>query len=119
MDALWQTRLGRISTQILNEFYVTATRKLNPSLPIEVARGDVRDLDLWRPTPVTVDLLADAWDVEDRYDFSLWDSLVVAAAKSAGCAFLLTEDLQDGQDLDGVRVVNPFAHDPESVLGEA
>jgi predicted nucleic acid-binding protein len=52
-----------------------------------------------------------AWRVQDHYRISFWDSLVVAAAQRAGCR-ILTEDLQDGQDFDGVIVVNPFRYPP-------
>lgn len=60
-------------------------------------------------------LLETAWRLQDRYDFSFWDTLIVAAAQAAGCRYLLTEDLQDGQDLDGIQVLNPFRHAPESL----
>jgi len=56
------------------------------------------------------------WKLQDRYQLSFGDSLIVAAAKAAACGFLLTEDLQDGQKLDGVEVVNPFLRGPASVL---
>jgi predicted nucleic acid-binding protein len=60
-------------------------------------------------------ILERGWKIQDRYGLSFWDSLIVAAAKSAGCRYLLTEDLQTGQDLDGVTVVHPFLSDPESL----
>jgi predicted nucleic acid-binding protein len=56
------------------------------------------------------------WKLQDRYQLSFWDSLIVAAAKTASCGFLLTEDWQDGQKWDGVKVVNPFLREPASVL---
>lgn len=56
------------------------------------------------------------WKLQDRYQLSFLDSLIVAAAKTAACGFLLTEDLRDGQKLDGVEVVNPFLRGPASVL---
>jgi len=61
-------------------------------------------------------LLELGWKLQDRYQFSYWDSLIVAAAKVASCAYLLTEDLQAGQNLDGIEVVNPFSSDPNAVL---
>ncbi len=59
-----------------------------------------------------LDLIEDAWAVEDRYGFSFWDAMIVAAARRLGCATLLTEDLQDGQELGGVVVRSPFTHHP-------
>jgi len=56
-----------------------------------------------------------SWRIQERYQLSFWDALVVAAAKAASCRYLLTEDLQAGQDLDGLVVVNPFLDDPESL----
>lgn len=116
MSALWASRLGRTSVQVLNEYYVTVTRKLAPALPAEDARGDVSDLRAWRPVPVSAGLLGAAFDAEDRFGLSYWDSLIVAAAQAAGCDYLLTEDLQDGQRLDSVIVVDPFSHRPETLL---
>lgn len=113
MDWLWRTRSGRVSVQVLNEYYVTLTRKLKPGLPLALARADIVDLWAWRPQPIDTELMHVAWAVQDRFGLSFWDSLVVAAAKAAACEHLLTEDLQDGQDLDGVRVLNPFTHGPD------
>ncbi len=61
-------------------------------------------------------LLESGWRLQDRYRLSYWDALIVAAAKAAACGYLLTEDLQAGQKLDGIEVVNPFLRGPESVL---
>ncbi len=116
MSALWASRLGRTSVQVLNEYYVTVTRKLAPGLAPSYARADVDDLRAWMPVPVGAGLLDSAFAAEDRFGLSYWDCLIVAAAQAAGCDHLLTEDLQDGQRLDTVTVVNPFAHRPETIL---
>lgn len=60
-----------------------------------------------------------AWAIQDRYGFAWWDSLIVASALVGRCGYLLSEDLQDGQRIDGLEILNPFEHDPSSVLGEA
>jgi predicted nucleic acid-binding protein len=112
LDHLWETRAGRLSYQVLQEYYVTVTRKLQPGLPPSDARADVRDLLTWRPVPVQADLLEAAWRVEARGAVSFWDALVLAAARTAGCTHLLTEDLADGRRLGGVTVASPFAHEP-------
>ena len=111
---LWKSRLGRVSFQVLNEFYVNAVR-LKPAASDE-ARAEVRDLLAWNPVVVDAAVIERGWKLQDRYQLSFWDSLIVAAAKTAACGFLLTEDLQDGQKLDGVEVVNPFLRRPASVL---
>jgi len=115
MAFLWNARSGRLSTQVLNEFCVTVTQKLKPGLDREVARDEVRSLFAWRPVPTDRLAIEGAWRIQDRYGLSIWDSLVVSAALLAGCRYLLSEDLQDGQALDGLRVVDPFAHRPEEL----
>lgn len=105
---LWELETGRLSAQVLREYYVTVTQRLDPGLPADEARADVVALRAWKPLFPAPDIFEDAWGVEDRYGFSFRDSLVVAAARRLGCATLLTEDLQDGQDLDGLVVRNPF-----------
>ena len=108
---LWKSRTGRTSFQVLQEFYVKVTQKW-PAARDE-ARAEVRDLLAWRPLAVDAALLEQGWKIQDRYRLSFWDSLIVAAAKSAACRYLLTEDLQADQNVDGVTVVNPFLRDPD------
>lgn len=115
LDTLWRRQRGRLSHQILHEYYVAATRKLQPGLDRETARADVRDLMAWRPVGLDSAMLDDAWELEARYGLSFWDSLIVAGARAAGCRYLLTEDLQHGQDLDGMAVVDPFALEPQDL----
>lgn len=111
---LWKSRRGRISFQVLGEFYVNAVRK-QPSVR-EEARAEIRDLLAWRPVVSDAALLERGWKLQDRYQLSYWDALIVAAASAASCRYLLTEDLQTGQKLDGIEVVNPFLRAPDSVL---
>jgi predicted nucleic acid-binding protein len=111
---LWKSRRGRVSFQVLGEFYVNAVRK-RPAAR-EEARAEVRDLLAWNPVVADAALLERGWKLQDRYGLSYWDALIVAAAKAASCRYLLTEDLQAGQKLDGIEVVNPFLRDPQSVL---
>lgn len=115
LEHLWETRRGRISFQVLSELYVTVTRKLNPGLDQETARRAVQALHAWQPVPIDEKVLGGAWVTQDRFGLSWWDSLIVAAAKLAGASYLLTEDLQHGQDLDGLRVVNPFLASPDNL----
>lgn len=109
---LWESRLGRVSVQVLHEYYVTVTAKLDPGLPTEEAREDILALGSWSPLALTIQLAEKAWDAQDRWGFSFWDSLIVASAQTQRCGTLLTEDLSHGQDLDGLRVVSPFVEAP-------
>jgi predicted nucleic acid-binding protein len=117
LERLWRERTGRLSFQVLSEFYVVVTAKLSPGLDPEQARADVRALMAWEPVAVGRRALEAAWTVQKGCRLSWWDALIVAAARLQGCRHLLTEDLAAGQDLDGVTVVNPFVAAPEEVLG--
>jgi predicted nucleic acid-binding protein len=114
LSGLWKTRRGRLSLQVIHEFYAKVCQK-NPSVR-DQARAEARALFAWRPIAMDTLLVEDAWKLQDRYQLSFWDGLIVAAAKSITCSVLLTEDLQSGQDFEGLLVVNPFTTDPQSVL---
>lgn len=95
-----------LSTQVLQEFFVNAIRM---GLPPDIARrrvGELADTDV---VQVTKELIVSAIDLHRLYQVSFWDALILRAARSGGCAMVLSEDLNDGQDYDGVRVENPFA----------
>jgi predicted nucleic acid-binding protein len=115
LQVLWQRRCGRLSMQVLNEFYVNATRKLRPAMPAGDARAEVRRYQRWQPWINDHATVETAWALESRYQLNFWDALMAAAALQQGCDLLLTEDLQHGQQLDGVRVVNPFVLGPETL----
>jgi predicted nucleic acid-binding protein len=116
MAHLWQTREGRLSHQVLAEFYVTVTAKLRPGMSADAARRDVRALAAWRPIPVDSAVMEGAWLLQDRFGLSWWDALIAGSAQAAECPILLSEDFQAGQDFGGVRVVSPFEAVPRQVL---
>ena len=113
LQALWTKRCGRTSTQVLNEFYANATKKLKPAMPAGDARAEVRRYQRWQPWVLDHATVETAWAVESRFGFSYWDSLIVAAAKAQGCRYLLTEDLQHEQIIDSVQILNPFLVGPD------
>jgi len=106
---LWRSRAGRLSFQILLELYSVLTRKLTPGFDESEAREIVRELTAWQPVLVDLTVVERAWFLQKDHLLSWWDALVVAAAQTCECRVLLTEDLQDGQVFDSVRVVSPFA----------
>ena len=108
LKMLWQQQCGRTSVQVLNELYVTLTRKLAHALRANEAWDIVHALMAWEPQPVDRDLLRCAREIEQRYRIGWWDSLIVAAAQLQHCTVLLSEDLQAGICFGPVRVVNPF-----------
>lgn len=118
LTRLWRDRCGRLSFQVLGEYYVAATERLKPGLNPQDARSDIRNLMAWNPIALDRGVLESAWPIQDRFRFSWWDSLIVSAAQRANCRFLLTEDLQDGQQIDGLTIRNPFKHGPSTLLGE-
>ena len=118
MKYLWENRTGRLSFQVLQEFYMTVVFKLDPGLEPEAARKDVRSLFAWQPLSVSFRVLDGAWGIQDRFRLSWWDALIVSSAQITGCSYLLTEDLQENQKLGDVQVINPFRQSPESFLPE-
>jgi predicted nucleic acid-binding protein len=107
---LWVSGCGRVSVQVLSEFYATITRKARFGVGREEAWREIEELMTWQPQPVDTDLITRGHAIELRYKLSWWDSLVVAAAEAQGCSILLTEDLQDGARYGSVHVENPFKH---------
>jgi predicted nucleic acid-binding protein len=112
---LWLGRRGRTSVQVLNEFYVTVTRKLVPGMSRDEAWEDVQALMAWEPQPLDHGVMHRAREIERRYRLSWWDSMVVAAAELQDCALLLTEDLQHGLVCGSVQICNPFEAQVEEI----
>ncbi|MGW8301972.1 MAG: PIN domain-containing protein [Desulfobacterales bacterium] len=115
MRHLWHTRTGRLSYQVLQEFYITVTEKLAPGLDRESARKDIRSLLPWRPIAVENRVLDGAWHIQDRFGLSWWDALIVSAAQVSGCHYLLTEDLQHDHVIGNLQIINPFQTTPETL----
>ena len=117
LAACWSRRCGRLSTQVLYEFYWNARRKFPTQLAGGDARAEVRRYQQWQPWLVDHATVESAWAVESRCQLSYWDALMVAAAQHQACSFLLTEDLQHGSQIDKLRIISPFKARPE-VLDE-
>lgn len=113
LRALWLRRLGHLSTQVLNEFYNKATRKLKPPMPQGEARAEVRRYQRWQPWLLDHATVETAWAVQSRFGIGYWDALIVAAAQAQGCRYLLTEDMQHLQVMDRVQILNPFLVGPD------
>ena len=97
------------SVQVLQEFYVQATRPTRTDpLTHEEATALIQYWLRHRIIPITVQVMQDALDIKKRYQTSYWDAAILAAAASAGCSDLLSEDLNPGQSYNSVRVINPF-----------
>jgi predicted nucleic acid-binding protein len=103
----WQERSGRVSAQVLNEFYINLVRIKGDTFKTR-ARTEIRHLMVWNPCQIDAAMIKTAWAIADDISISHWDALIVAAAVLQNCETLLTEDLQHGQTIEGVRIVNPF-----------
>ena len=113
---LWASRCGCLSIQVLQEFYVTVTRKVARPLPSDVAAGIVSDLAAWRVHAPVVEDVNQAIATHRRYEISLRDAMVIRSAARLGCSTLWSEDLNSGQVYAGVRVLNPFSDLPERTV---
>jgi predicted nucleic acid-binding protein len=109
LDRLWQARTGCVSLQVLQEFFVTVTRKTPHPLSIDEGAQLIRELASWRVFAPTVGDILNAITLQKQAKLSFWDAMVVNAAAELGCEVLWTEDLNDSQLLRGVRIQNPFA----------
>ncbi len=105
---LWSDGSGLLSTQILQEFYAVATGRLKPPMTPGEAREIVGLYATWPVVLIEPALILTASQLHERYQLSWWDALMVEAARVGGARRLLTEDLTDGQDIEGVRIENPF-----------
>jgi predicted nucleic acid-binding protein len=100
---------GALSVQVLQEFYVQATRSSRPNpLPHEIAVGLISTWLRFRVQELTLPLLAAALQVKLAFGFSYWDSAIIAAARALGCRELYSEDMSHGREIDGVMIINPF-----------
>jgi len=105
---LWQTKMGIISTQVLQEFYVNVTRKIPNPLSPTSARDVINDYLSWQVVTNTPEMILLASEIAERNMLSFWDALIIAAASLGGAKTILTEDLNHGQLIEGIRVENPF-----------
>jgi predicted nucleic acid-binding protein len=107
LQHLWEHGSGRLSWQVLHEFYWNATRKLG--LGTALARGWVEAFALWRPVEASPGLVALAWEWQDRAHLAYWDALILAAALRSGAAYLLSEDFQAGRRFGACAILDPFS----------
>ena len=105
---LWNSGLGVLSTQVLQEFYINVVQKIQKPIDQKMAQEIIRDLLKWHVVVNNGDSILDAIDISEKYGYSFWDSLIIEAALTGGVSVLLSEDLQHGQVISGVTISNPF-----------
>jgi predicted nucleic acid-binding protein len=109
VEELWRDRTGVVSTQVLQELAVNLRKKARKPLDTTATREVVADYLTWQVVVNGGDSILQALELEERYQISFWDALVIHAAQSAGVETVYSEDLSDRQRYGGVQVVNPLA----------
>ena len=108
IELLNQTDVA-LSVQVIQEFYVQATRSTRPDpLTHEIAAGLIATWTRFRVQEITLSILNGALEIKAGHGFSYWDSAIVAAARALGCRELYTEDLTHGREVEGIIIINPF-----------
>jgi predicted nucleic acid-binding protein len=105
---LWDSGTGRLSVQVLQEFYVNATQKLATPVARSTAREVIKTYGVWVHHATTVETVTRAAEISDLARISFWDALIVASAEEVDADELLSEDLNDGQEIAGINIVNPL-----------
>ncbi|TAK53781.1 MAG: PIN domain-containing protein [Gammaproteobacteria bacterium] len=115
VEELWRTRRGVVSTQVLQDLAVNLRRKAGRPLDVRTTREIVADYMTWQVIVNGADSILEALELEQRYQISFWDALIVGAAEAAGAEVLYSEDLSNHQRYGSVEVINPLlasAHKP-------
>jgi predicted nucleic acid-binding protein len=105
---LWESKNGVLSTQVLQEFYVTLTKKMPRPLNRVATRKILKEYFSWQVVINDLQIVFQASEIEEAYNISFWDALIVSAAYSKNVATILTEDLNHGQYIEGIFIQNPF-----------
>lgn len=108
ISGLWDSMKGIVSTQVLQEFYVNATRKILQPLPLAVVRGIIENYLAWQVQLIYPATILRASEFQERHQLSYWDAMIVAAAYEGNAKMLFTEDLNHGQIIEGIKVINPL-----------
>ena len=116
---LWRDRTGVVSTQVLQELCVNLRRKAGRPIDVKTTREIVADYLTWQVVVNSGESILGALDLEERYQISFWDALVVQSAQTAGADVLYSEDLSDSQHYGSIRVVNPLVERHDGAASRA
>lgn len=112
IQELWESGEGVLSTQVLQELCVNLQRRTTRPRSGDEIRRLIRDYLGWKVIINTPETIAEALDMQQRYQLSFWDALIICAAETAGASILYSEDLSPDQTYGSFRVVNPFGASP-------
>jgi len=105
---LWDFQSGCISVQVLQELFVSLTKKVNPPVEMDTAVQIIRDLSIWQTHVAGKEDVLQAIEISRRYKISFWDAMIIQSAKRCGCKKIWSEDLSSAQTYDQVQILNPF-----------
>lgn len=108
LKELWESGLGVLSTQILQEFFVNVVQKIPKPIDADRAEYIIKDFLTWEVVVNDGLAVLDAITICKKYGYSFWDSLIIDAAIKSGAKIILTEELCEGQVLEGLKIQNPF-----------
>ena len=107
--ALIDSGENALSVQVLQEFYVQATRSSRPDpLPHDIATGLIRTWLRFKVQEISILIMAGALEIKATHMLSYWDAAIIAAARALGCRELYSEDMSHGREVEGVTIINPF-----------
>ena len=109
VERLWSSGNGMLSVQVMQELFVSLTRKTSPPLQPSRARTILEDLATWKVVEPSSHDVLEAVDISIRWQLSFWDAMIIAAARKGGARVVWSEDMKDGESYDGVLVRNPFS----------
>ncbi len=108
IKTIWESRNGCVSVQVLQEFYVTITRKVAKPVPPSTAVQVITDLSSWKVHSPTVDDILRAIQIHDQLQISFWNAMIIVSAEQCQCSMIWSEDLQHGQLFGTIHIQNPF-----------
>ena len=111
LETLWKSRTGVLSTQVLQEFHVAITRQKKRGISLKQSQEIINSFSYWPIYTPRANDIVQAIDLQERYQLSFWDSLILQSAISSKCKKVYSEDLSHGQVIEGVQIVNPFRED--------
>ena len=108
IQELWENKTGCLSIQVMQEFYVSVTQKVPNPMDYVHAIGIIRDLKYWKVHEPKIEDVLNAVDIQQRYQISFWDAMILQSALQLECSLLWSEDLNPGQVYESVKLINPF-----------
>jgi len=107
---LWEKANGILSNQVLQEFYIVITRKIPKPTSLSEARSIIRNYLKWQIEENNSNSILRASEIQEKYNISFWDALIIAAAQQAGATKIITEDMNSGQTIESILIENPFSN---------